>query len=102
MLAFRDFVEDTVGTDTEWAQTLPTPLYGQGLTDIIWQSRVQPLRGGDDEDRWWQLTLEQSRPHIVARGMVADHMFDLAFEELAAPAFRSTSLAVFTVWGRRV
>jgi SAM-dependent methyltransferase len=65
MLAFRDFLEDSVGTDTEWAQTLPTPLYGKGLTDITWQSRVQLLQGGGDEARWWQYTLEQSRPHIV-------------------------------------
>jgi SAM-dependent methyltransferase len=101
LLALRDFLEDSVGTDTDWAKALPAPLRGKGLTDIGCQTRVQPLQGGGAEAQWWRLTLEQSRPHIVARGTVADSMFDRAFAELADPAFQSRSLAVFTAWGYR-
>ncbi|WP_329110622.1 methyltransferase domain-containing protein [Micromonospora sp. NBC_01699] len=101
MLAFRTYLEDAVGTRTEWARALPLPLAGTGLVDVEVDTRIQPVRGGDDEAEWWRLTLEQSRRPIVERGLVSDEAFELAYAELADPAFFDLSLAVFTAWGRR-
>ncbi|MFG2525780.1 class I SAM-dependent methyltransferase [Streptomyces sp. NPDC048527] len=101
MRAFRDYSEEVIGTDTEWARTLPLPLLSAGLGNVEMEARQQMIRGGDSVASWWQLTLEQTRPHIVARGAVPSAMFDQAYAELNDPAFRDLSLAAFTAWGYR-
>lgn len=99
--AFRTHLETAVGTDTEWARSLPVPLQGKGLTDLGYDSRFQQIAGGDNEAEWWRLTLEQTRQAVVAAGLAEDADFDAAYAELADPQFRDLSLAVFTAWGRR-
>lgn len=101
MRAFRDYSEEVIGTDTEWARTLPLPLLGAGLVDVDMRSRQQMIRGGDATASWWRLTLEQTRPHIVAKGTASNAAFGQAYTELDDPAFRDLSLAVFTAWGYR-
>ncbi|PKW17331.1 methyltransferase family protein [Saccharopolyspora spinosa] len=99
--AFRDYLEDTVGTRTDWARSLPTPLFGKGLTGIDMRARFQQIRGDDAESQWWRLTLEQSRPGIVSAGLAPDSLFERAYAQLSDPTFRDLSLAVFTAWGRK-
>jgi SAM-dependent methyltransferase len=99
MRAFRTHLERAVGTDTEWARNLPVPLQGKGLDAIGYDARIQRIAGGDDEARWWQLTLEQSRAAVVAEGLAADDDFAAAYRELTDPGFHDLSLAVFTAWG---
>jgi SAM-dependent methyltransferase len=100
MRAFRDHLEQALGTDTRWARTLPVPLEMAGLTDIGLDARIQLVNGGDDESEWWRLTLEQSQPAMVAAGLATDTEFAAAYRELADPAFHDLSLAVYTAWGR--
>ncbi|MFJ6616023.1 class I SAM-dependent methyltransferase [Kitasatospora sp. NPDC091335] len=100
--AFRRHLETAVGTDTEWARSLPVPLEGKGLSGLGLDARFQPVAGGDDEAEWWRLTLEQTRPAVLAAGLATDEDFEAAYRELADPEFRDLSLAVFTAWGKRV
>ncbi|MFJ6774629.1 class I SAM-dependent methyltransferase [Kitasatospora sp. NPDC091257] len=99
--AFRRHLETAVGTDTEWARSLPVPLEGKGLSGLGHDARFQLLAGGDDEAEWWRLTLEQTRPAVVAAGLATEEDFEAAYRELADPQFRDLSLAVFTAWGKR-
>ncbi|MDX3849264.1 methyltransferase domain-containing protein [Streptomyces sp. AK02-01A] len=101
MRAFRTHLEQSVGTDTRWARTLPVPLEKAGLVDIGHDARIQLVNGGDDEAEWWRLNLEQSRPAVVAAGLANDNDFEAAYQELASPHFHDLSLAVLTAWGRR-
>ncbi|WP_329133745.1 methyltransferase domain-containing protein [Streptomyces sp. NBC_01476] len=101
MRAFRTHLEESVGSDTGWARTLPVPLEKAGLVGIGLDARLQLVSGGDDEAQWWRLNLEQSRSAMVAAGLVEDAVFDAAYQELAAPDFHDLSLAVFTAWGRK-
>ncbi|MFI0897333.1 class I SAM-dependent methyltransferase [Streptomyces sp. NPDC020983] len=101
MRAFRDHLESAVGTDTEWARTLPVPLEGKGLSGIGYDARFQRIAGGDAEAAWWQLTLEQTREAAVAAGRATDEDFEAAYRELNDPGFHDLSLAVFTAWGTR-
>ena len=102
MRAFRTHIEQSVGTDTSWARTLPVPLAKAGLVEIGHDARLPIVNGGDDEAKWWQLNLEQSRPAMVAAGLANDADFEAAYRELASPDFHDLSLAVLTAWGRRV
>ncbi|MFK0186168.1 class I SAM-dependent methyltransferase [Streptomyces rubiginosohelvolus] len=99
MRAFRTHLESAVGTDTEWARTFPVPFEGKGLGRIGYDARFQRIRGGDDEARWWQLTLEQTREAVVAEGLATDEEFAAAYADLDDPSFHDLSLAVFTAWG---
>jgi len=101
MRAFRTHLEQSVGTDTGWARTLPVPLEKAGLVDIGFDARLQLVNGGDDEAEWWRLNLEQSRQAIVAAGLAKDTDFDAAYRELASPQFHDLSLAVLTAWGSK-
>ncbi|MEU3185740.1 methyltransferase domain-containing protein [Streptomyces sp. NPDC006923] len=101
MRAFRTHLEQSVGSDTRWARTLPVPLEKAGLVDIGHDARIQLVHGGDDEAEWWRLNLEQSRPAVVAAGLADDNDFEAAYRELASPDFHDLSLAVLTAWGRR-
>ncbi|MBK3552408.1 SPOR domain-containing protein [Streptomyces sp. MBT61] len=66
---------------------------------IGYDARFQRIRGGDDEARWWQLTLEQTREAVVAEGLATDEEFAAAYADLDDPSFHDLSLAVFTAWG---
>jgi SAM-dependent methyltransferase len=101
MRAFRTNLEQSLGSDTAWARTLPVPLEKAGLVDVGLDARLPVVNGGDPEAEWWRLNLEQSRSTIVAAGLADDTDFDAAYRELAAPDFRDLSLAVLTAWGRR-
>lgn len=102
MRAFRSHLESAVGTDTEWARTLPVPLEGKSLDGIGYDARFQRITGGDAEAAWWQLTLEQTREAAVAAGLATDEDFRAAYRELEDPGFHDLSLAVFTAWGTRL
>ncbi|WP_052848773.1 class I SAM-dependent methyltransferase [Streptomyces avicenniae] len=101
MRAFRAYLELSVGSDTSWARSLPVPLERAGLTGIGHHARIQPVKGGDAEARWWVLNLEQARAGMVAAGLATDAEIDAACAELVSPGFHDLSLAVLTAWGRR-
>jgi SAM-dependent methyltransferase len=99
--AFCTHLEESVGSDTRWARTLPVPLVSAGLVGIGHDARFQLINGGDAEAQWWRLNLEQSRSAMIDAGLVTDADFEAAYEELASPTFHDLSLAVLTAWGRR-
>lgn len=98
--AFTTHLGKTVGSDVNWARTLPVPLRKAGLVDVGLDVRLQHIHSGNDEARWWRMSLEQSRAAIVAAGLAADADFAAAYRELASPDFHDLSLAVFAAWGR--
>lgn len=101
MRAFRANLEQSLGSDTGWARTLPVPLEKAGLVEVGLDARLPIVNGGDLEARWWRLNLEQSRSTIVAAGLADDVDFDAAYRELESADFHDMSLAVVTAWGRR-
>ncbi|MFI6347788.1 class I SAM-dependent methyltransferase [Streptomyces sp. NPDC050560] len=102
MRAFRRHLERSLGSHTGWARTLPVPLQRAGLGGVGLDARIQPVRGGDAEARWWHGTLEQARQGMVTAGLAAPEDFEAAYREMAAPDFHDLSLTVLTAWGRRM
>ncbi|CAL9344157.1 tRNA 5-carboxymethoxyuridine methyltransferase [Streptomyces sp. enrichment culture] len=100
MRAFRTHLEQSVGSDTAWARSLPVPLRRAGLTEVGMDARFQQIHGDDAESQWWRLSLEQSRVGMVAAGLVEEADFEAAYREMSQPDFHDLSLAVLTAWGR--
>lgn len=76
-------------------------LFGQhGLVDIGCEGRSRMLRGGTPEMELFTLTIERTRPAMVAAGLISDDDVASALARCADPSFAVMSPALVSAWGR--
>lgn len=91
---------ETIGTDINYGRRYPAALAEYGLTDLGVAVDMPVVAAGTPISAFWRLTLEQSRPLVVATGLVDDHAIDQVLCYLQDPSMWDLSLAMITAWGR--
>lgn len=98
--AYIDAVALT-GTDYQWARRFPEPLQRRGYRDIGVSVMVPTVQGGTGIAKFWSLTLEATRPRLLAAGLITSQEIDQAQQLLADPDFFDLGPGFIAAWGRR-
>ena len=89
------------GGSTEWARRLPELLDAGALVAVDSETTVHSFRGGSPKAQFHQVTFEQLREPILARGRITERLFDSALAELGNTDRWYPGFAVVAAWGRR-
>ncbi len=100
-VATTAIMREMVGTDPNWARTLPAPLLDAGLVDVDAECRLRMMQGGTREARMFELMLGQLAPHIAASRLMTEAEIGGLRRQLLDPAFLDFPPAVVRAWGRR-
>jgi SAM-dependent methyltransferase len=87
LAAMCDQWRQSVGTDPDWARTLPLPLEQAGLVNCTAEGHVIPARGGSAFARWLVETHRLVEPDLVSRGAVTAADVAETYATYADPAF---------------
>lgn len=89
------------GGATEWARGLPSLLDTHALQDVDSETTVHAFRGGSATAQFIQVSFEQLRGRILARGRLREEVLGTALEELGHPDRWFPGFALVSAWGRR-
>ena len=89
------------GYDTELGRHLYNDVSLCGLSDLQAEGFVAMQLGGTPSARFWKITLEQVREHVLASGALTLEEFDDYRTLLDSPEYRWLSVTMVSVWGRR-
>ncbi|MFJ4658883.1 class I SAM-dependent methyltransferase [Nocardia sp. NPDC088792] len=97
----EDTLSRTVGTDLQWARTLPQALSALGFTDLMLAPATLVIGAGGPVDRFWRATLTQLAELRTRTGHhdAADLMALAA--RLDDPSFVELSYTIIAIAGRR-
>jgi trans-aconitate methyltransferase len=94
-------MRELVGTDPNWARTLPAPLVAAGLVDVDAECRLRMMRGGTREAKMFELMLAELAVPMTATGLITADEVDSLRAALLDPEFLDFPPAVVRAWGRR-
>jgi hypothetical protein len=86
------------GFDPEYGRRLLSDFRAAGLADIGTEGHVRLWPGGSPGAAAWQLTFEQLRPDMAARGL-GDATVAAAIAACQDPGFTFMSQVTMTAWG---
>jgi SAM-dependent methyltransferase len=89
------------GGATDWGRELPSLLDTHALQGVDSETTVHAFRGGSATAQFIQVSFEQVRGPILARGRVREEVLDTAVEELGHPDRWFPGFALVAAWGRR-
>lgn len=89
------------GVDLEYGRRLYSELRGQNLVEVSAEGRVNVVRGGTPEARYWRLTWEQLRPQLVRSRLLSEWDVEEFIELLNDPNHAWLSPTIVAAWGRR-
>ncbi|MEA5363102.1 methyltransferase domain-containing protein [Amycolatopsis sp., V23-08] len=101
MAALSRVMADRVGTDPDWARTLPVPLEAAGLADCAAEGVVLPARGGQPLAFWLKNTTKLVEEHALATGLVTREVLDEAYALYEDPSFVDYSWMTVGARGQR-
>jgi SAM-dependent methyltransferase len=101
LAAMADQFWRSVGTDPNWARTLPLPLEQAGLVDCTAAGHVIPARGGSAFARWLVETHKLVEPDLVSSGAVTAAELADAYAAYANPDFVDYTWLTIRALGRR-
>jgi SAM-dependent methyltransferase len=91
----------SVGTDPEWARSLPLPLEAAGLAACGSEGSVVPARGGSRFARFLVAGHRLVEKPAVAAGLLSEREFADAYARYADPSFIDYNWMIIAAWGRR-
>ena len=94
-------IADTIGSDINFGRRYPQILIENGLRNIGVAADIPAVYAGSPLAEFWQLTLGQARPRIIATGLSDDERFDACLKYLEGPTTWDFSLGMITAWGQR-
>lgn len=90
------------GGDLSWSRRRqPAVLADAGLVELGLSAKVFTVGDGGQAERFWRVFLEQLRPALVGKGLLADSDIDAAFALFDDPRFVDLAEAMIGAWGRR-
>jgi SAM-dependent methyltransferase len=105
---YIDFMEALASTVTAssgrgcfWARALPSMVAEQGLVEVGGEGDIPVLQGGSSLAAFFQLSAEQMRDRIQARGAMSAADWTAAIALLDDPKFLAFAGAGIAVWGQR-
>jgi SAM-dependent methyltransferase len=84
-----------------WARRLPELLDARALEAVDSETTVHSFRGGSPVAQFLQVTFEQLRGPILARGQIREQVLDTALAELGHADRWYPGFAIVAAWGRR-
>jgi SAM-dependent methyltransferase len=93
-------LEQSIGSDMLWADTLPSRLRARGLSQI--GERILEGHIGDNSpaDTFWAATTAQAGPALLKLGLLTQNDLDAMASLRADPEFTDTALTFVSAWGQ--
>ncbi|WP_273908590.1 class I SAM-dependent methyltransferase [Enterobacter bugandensis] len=93
-------LEQTIGSDMLWADTLPTRLRERGLSNIGYHTLEGCIGDNSPADAFWAATTAQAGPALLKCGLLSQNDLDSMANLRADPEFTDTALTFISTWGQ--
>lgn len=93
-------LEQSMGSDMLWADTLPTRLRDLGLSNIDHRTLEGRIGDGSPADTFWAATTAQAGPALLKRGLLTQKDLDDMASLRADPTFTDAALTLVSTWGQ--
>jgi SAM-dependent methyltransferase len=93
-------LEQSIGSDMLWADTLPTRLRERGLSQIGYHTLEGCIGDSSPADTFWAATTAQAEPALLKRGLLTQNDLDAMANLRADPEFTDTALTFISTWGQ--
>ncbi|MGK9237395.1 methyltransferase domain-containing protein [Inquilinus limosus] len=101
LTALWRMLADTIGTDMTYGRRHPGTLAAHRLTELGMAVDVPIVTARSPLAVFWDLTLRQATPNLLASGMVTRDTIEAALAYLADPGTFDLSVGMITAWGRQ-
>ena len=93
-------LEQSIGSDMLWADTLPSQLRDLGLFNIGQRTLEGRIGDNSPADIFWAATTAQAGPALLKLGLLTQHDLDAMANLRADPAFTDAALTLVSAWGQ--
>ena len=93
-------LEQSMGSDMFWADTLPVRLRDRGLSNIGHRTLEGQIGDNSPADTFWAATTAQAGPALLKLGLVSQNDLDAMNHLRADPAFTAAALTLVSAWGQ--
>ncbi|KRP47824.1 Ubiquinone/menaquinone biosynthesis C-methylase UbiE [Pseudomonas libanensis] len=93
-------LEQSIGSDMLWAETLPGRLSAQGLSNVGHRTFEGRIGDNSPADTFWAATTAQAGPALLKLGLVTQDDLDAMINLRADPAFSDAALTFVSAWGQ--
>nr|WP_314560390.1 class I SAM-dependent methyltransferase [uncultured Pseudomonas sp.] len=95
-------LEQSIGSDMLWADTLPGRLHDLGLSNIGHRALEGRIGDNSAADSFWAATTAQAGPALLKLGLLTQIDLDAMASLRADPAFTDAALTLVSAWGQVV
>ncbi|PHM51234.1 class I SAM-dependent methyltransferase [Xenorhabdus sp. KK7.4] len=93
-------LEQSIGSDMLWADTLPDQLRDRGLSKIGHRTLEGRIGDNSPADNFWAVTTAQAGPALLKLGLLTQNDLDAMANLRADPEFTDAALTLVSVWGQ--
>lgn len=93
-------LEQSMGSDMRWADTLPRQLRERGLLNSAHRTLEGRIGDGSAADTFWAATTAQAAPALLKRKLLTQQDLDAMADLRADPGFTETALTLVSAWGQ--
>ena len=93
-------LEQSIGSDMLWADTLPDRLRDRGLSNIGHRTLEGRIGDNSPADTFWAATTAQAGPALLKLGLLTPNDLDAMANLRADPEFTDAALTLVSAWGQ--
>ncbi|CDL85622.1 Methyltransferase type 11 (fragment) [Xenorhabdus cabanillasii JM26] len=93
-------LEQSIGSDMLWADTLPGRLCDRGLSNIGCRTLEGRIGDNSPADTFWAATTSQAEQALLKLGLLTQNDLDAMANLRAAPEFTEAALTLVSAWGQ--
>ncbi|MHC8303620.1 class I SAM-dependent methyltransferase [Pseudomonas sp. PB3P13] len=93
-------LQQSIGSDMLWADTLPGRLRDRGLSNIGHRTLEGRIGDNSPADTFWAATTAQAGPALLKLGLLTQNDLDAMASLRADPEFTDAALTLISAWGQ--
>jgi SAM-dependent methyltransferase len=93
-------LEQSIGSDMLWAETLPDRLRSRGLSNVGFHTLEGRIGDSSPIDAFWAATTAQAGPALLKHGLLTQDDLDAMDRLRADPEFTEVALTLVSSWGQ--
>jgi len=93
-------LEQSIGSDMLWADTLPGRLRDRGLSRVGHRTLEGRIGDNSSADTFWSATTAQAGPALLKLGLLTQNDLDAMANLRADPEFTDAALTLVSAWGQ--
>ncbi|ONH49793.1 Methyltransferase domain-containing protein [Pseudomonas cedrina] len=93
-------LEQSIGSDMRWADTLPRQLRERGLSNCAHRTLEGRIGDGSAADTFWAATTAQAVPALLKLQLLTQQDLDAMADLRADPGFTEAALTLVSAWGQ--